>query len=238
MLIYKILSIISYILFIPTFVLSAIMLIIISVISLPLFYMVDKFFCRIIMATFFIWPEIRGSFPKDGTYIIMMNHSSFLDVFIFPLIPRGHYTGVSAAKNFKIPVFSTLIRRIQAIPIERKNLKAAIESIKKAEKVLKQYIQIGILQEGTRTLNGSLGPLKKGGFHMAINTETPIIPVGVSGAFYFKPKNRWWFRPGPITINIGNTLNPIIYSELGIDGLINKVGQSIKTLSEGIKEAE
>lgn len=238
MLIYKILSIISYILFIPTFVLSAIMLIIISVISLPLFYMVDKFFCRIIMATFFVWPEVRGAFPKDGTYIIMMNHSSFLDVFIFPLIPRGHYTGVSATKNFKIPVFSTLIRRIQAIPIERKNLKAAIESIKKAEKVLKQNIHIGILPEGTRTLNGSLGPLKKGGFHMAINTETSIIPVGVSGAFDFKPKNRWWFRPGPITINIGRAISPSIYSKLGIDGLINKVGQSIKTLSEGINEAE
>ena len=168
----------------------------------------------------------------------MMNHSSFLDVFIFPLIPRGHYTGVSATKNFKIPVFSTLIRRIQAIPIERKNLKAAIESIKKAEKVLKQNIHIGILPEGTRTLNGSLGPLKKGGFHMAINTGTSIIPVGVSGAFDFKPKNRWWFRPVPITINIGNAISPSIYSELGIDGLINKVGQAIKTLSGGTNEAE
>ena len=238
MLIYKILSIISYILFIPTFVLSAIMLIIISVISLPLFYMVDKFFCRIIMATFFIWPGIRGAFPKKGTYIIMMNHSSFLDVFIFPLIPRGHYTGVSATKNFKIPVFSTLIRRIQAIPIERKNLKAAIESIKKAEKVLKQNIHIGILPEGTRTLNGSLGPLKKGGFHMAINTGTSIIPVGVSGAFDFKPKNRWWFRPGPITINIGDAINPNIYGELGIDGLKNKVAEALKTLSGGTNEAE
>ena len=238
MLIYKILSIISYILFIPTFVLCAIMLIIISIISLPLFYMVDKFFCRIIMASFFIWPKIRGAFPKDGTYIIMMNHSSFLDVFIFPLIPRGHYTGVTSTNNFKIPIFSTLISRIQAIPIERKNLKAAIKSIKRAEKVLKQNIHIGILPEGTRTLSGSIGPLKKGGFHMAINTETSIIPVGISGAFDFKPKNRWWLRPGPITINIGTAINPNIYGELGIDGLINKVGQTIKTLSGGANEAE
>ena len=32
----------------------------------------------------------------------MMNHSSFLDVFIFPLIPRGSWTGVTAIENFKI----------------------------------------------------------------------------------------------------------------------------------------
>jgi 1-acyl-sn-glycerol-3-phosphate acyltransferase len=167
-----------------------------------------------------------------------MNHSSFLDVFIFPLIPKGRYTGLTAARNFKIPVFSTLIRRIQAIPIERKNLKAAIESIKKAEQVLKQNIHIGILPEGTRTLNGKIGPLKKGGFHMAINTATPIIPVGVSGAFSVKPKNRWWFRPGRITINIGDAINPKAYNNLGIDGLINKVEYALKILSGDKYEAK
>jgi len=160
-----------------------------------------------------------------------MNHSSFLDVFIFPLIPRGHYTGVTASKNFKIPVFSTLIRRIQAIPIERKNLKAAIESIKRAEKVLKQNIHIGILPEGTRTLSGRLGPLKKGGFHMAINTNTPIVPVGVAGAFKFKPKNRWWTMRVPIIINIGEAINIDTYNELGLDGLKNVVEKKLKQLS-------
>jgi len=66
MLIYKSLSIISYILFIPTFIFSAIILIVISFIYLPLFYVLDKLCCRLIMAAFFIWPEIRGSFPKEG----------------------------------------------------------------------------------------------------------------------------------------------------------------------------
>ena len=183
------------------------------------------------MAIFFVWPKIKGAFPEDGTYIIMMNHSSFLDVFIFPLIPRGQYTGVTATKNFRIPVFSTLIRRVQAIPIERNNLRAAIESINRAEEVLTQNIHIGILPEGTRTLNGRLGPLKKGGFHMAINTKTPIVPVGVSGAFNFKPKNRWWIRPTPITISVGDTIKANAYDELGIDGLKNVVEEKLKLLS-------
>ena len=166
-----------------------------------------------------------------GTYIIMMNHSSFIDVFIFPLIPRGPWTGITAAENFKIPLFSTIINRIQAIPIDRKNRETAIKSIKKAELVLKQDIHIGILPEGTRTINGKIQKFKKGGFHMAINTNTAIIPVGISGAYNFKPKNRWWMKPGSISINIGNPTNVSEYSELGVDGLKNKVEQAIKELS-------
>jgi len=231
MLIYKSLSIISYMLFIPTFVFSSIILIVVSFIYLPLFYVFDKLCCRLIMAAFFIWPKIRGSFPKHGTYIIMMNHSSFLDAFIFPLIPVGYYTGVTAARNFNIPVFSSLLRQIRAIPIQRKNLQAAIKSIERAEKVLKNNIHIGILPEGTRTLSGQIGPLKKGSFHMAINTNTPIVPVGVSGAFNFKPKNRWWTKPVPIVINIGEAINISTYDELGLRGLMGVVKEKLKKLS-------
>ena len=183
------------------------------------------------LSALLVLPKIKGEFPSEGTYIIMMNHSSFLDVFIFPLVPRGAWTGITAAENFKIPVFSTIIKRIQAIPIERKNRQAAFESIKQAENVLKQGIHIGILPEGTRTLDGKIKPLKKGGFHMAINTNTPIIPVGVSGAFEFKPKNRWWMKPCLVTVNIGDPISINDYTTLGVDGLSTKVEKLLKSLS-------
>ena len=104
--------------------------------------------------------------------------------------------------------------------------------------VLPGKVTVVFLSATNKLWPGKIGEMKKGGFHMAINTGISIIPVGVSGAFDFKPKNRWWFRPVPITINIGNAISPSIYSELGIDGLINKVGQAIKTLSGGTNEAE
>ena len=108
-----------------------------------------------------------------------------MDVFLFHLVPRGSYSGVTAVENFNYPVFSLLIRRLKAIPIERNNPRQAIQSIEKAERVLKDGIHIGILPEGSRTTTGKMLPLKKGGFHMAINTKTSIIPVGISGAFDF-----------------------------------------------------
>ena len=228
---YKILSLFLYVSGFLAFIFIAALLIISGFLFLPLFYKIDKLCCHIMLSALLVLPKIKGGFPSDGTYIIMMNHSSFLDVFIFPLVPRGAWTGITAAENFKIPVFSTIIKRIQAIPIERKNRQAAFESIKQAENVLKQGIHIGILPEGTRTLDGKIKPLKKGGFHMAINTNTPIIPVGISGAFEFKPKNRWWMKPGLVTVNIGDPISINDYTTLGVDGLSTKVKKIIKSLS-------
>ena len=228
---YKILSLFLYVSGFLAFIFIAALLIISGFLFLPLFYKIDKLCCHIMLSALLVLPKIKGGFPSDGTYIIMMNHSSFLDVFIFPLVPRGAWTGITAAENFKIPIFSTIIKRIQAIPIERKNRQAAFESIKQAENVLKQGIHIGILPEGTRTLDGKIKPLKKGGFHMAINTNTPIIPVGVSGAFDFKPKNRWWMKPSLVTVNIGDPISINDYTTLGVDGLSTKVEKLLKSLS-------
>ncbi|MDP6852945.1 MAG: lysophospholipid acyltransferase family protein [Candidatus Marinimicrobia bacterium] len=233
MLKYKLLSPVLYLAGFITFVVIAFLLVLTGLLYLPLFYKLDKLCCRVMMLSLCIWPKYSGKFPTEGTYIIMMNHSSFLDVFIFPLIPIGFYSGITAVENFKIPIFSMLIRRIQAIPIERKNRSAAIASIKRAEEVLAQNIHIGILPEGTRTLDGKLGEFKKGGFHMAINAKAPIVPVGVQGAFEFKPKDRWWMNPRKIEINIGNPTDPSAYETLGVDGLKSLIEKEIRELSGG-----
>jgi len=231
MLKYKLLSLFLYVNALFAFVCIALVLIIPSFVFLSLFYRSVKVCCRFMLFSLFLWPKIRGQFPAEGTYIIMMNHSSFIDVFLFPLIPRGAWTGITAAENFKIPLFSTIINRIQAISIDRKNRDTAIQSIKKAEVVLRRGIHIGILPEGTRTIDGKIHDFKKGGFHMAINAHAPIVPVGIVGAYDFKPKNRWWIRPQAISINIGVPTNVSEYSDLGVNGLKNKVELAIKELS-------
>ena len=237
MIFYKFLSLWLYVSCTIIFTLSACILITAGLLHLPLFYMIDKIFCRLILLSLGIWPKINGKFPNNGPYIIMMNHSSFIDVFIFPLIPKGPYTGITAIENFKYPIFSTLIRRIKAIPIERKNITSAIDSIKQAELVLNQGIHIGILPEGTRTKNGKLLNLKKGGFHMAINTNTAVVPVGISGAFKYKPKDRWWLNPCSISVNIGAATDINDYNDLGVNGLLFNVEKKLKILSGETNEA-
>ena len=232
MIIYKLFSIIFYLIAGPVFVLSSIVLLFIGLFYLPLFYSLSKFFCRLILLSFGAIIKISGSFPKKGTFIIMMNHSSFLDIFLFPLIVNGRWSGVTAIENFKYPILSLLLHRVNAIPIERDNIQSAINSISMAEAVLQKEIHIGILPEGSRTTNGTMLPFKKGPFHMAINTKTPILPIGVSGAFSCKPKNRWWIKPGLIAMKIGSPIYVDKYSSKNLDSLMSMVKNEIFLLQK------
>ena len=80
----------------------------------------------------------------------------------------------------------TILKRINAIPIHRFNHAKAIDALKTAESQIKQGYHIAIFPEGTRTITGKLNKFKKGGFHMAINTNTKILPIIVQGLYEIK----------------------------------------------------
>ena len=97
----------------------------------------------------------KGKFPDGGPFIIMSNHGSFIDTFVVPPSIKGEYTAIVAAKNFKLPLFSSLLRSLKAVPVKRGNKESAMRSIKFAEKVIhSDGCNMVILPEGTRTLDG------------------------------------------------------------------------------------
>ena len=177
------------------------------------------------------WVRRKNKIPKNGQYIIMMNHTSFADVF-FSIQPlRGKYTAILASFNFKIPIWSKMLRAFKAIPVYRKNKIKAIAAIKQAEHIIKDLgYHIVIFPEGTRTTDGKLQDFKKGGFHMAINTQTPIIPVAVKGGFRYKPKNRWYIKPSIIDIEVGDPIEVKDYSIDDVDLLLSKTHSEFQKL--------
>ena len=198
-------------------------------------------FCKFMIIVFGCKLKVYGDFPKNETFVIMANHVSFLDVFAIPSIfpNTKKFSAISASKNFKIPVFSTFLKKLKVISIDRKNRKQAIQGVQQAEKLLMDNYDIVILPEGTRTLTGNLGPFKKGGFHMAYNTKIPIVPIGCIGAFEFKPKNRWTVSsPRTITVNFGDPMDSASYDQLGVEGLLRKTEEEIKRLTNGKFEDE
>ena len=173
--------------------------------------------------------SIEGTFPKGGPYIIMFNHTSFIDAFIFPAIVKGKYTGVTAKENFKIPVFSQILKRYNIIPIDRQNIKTAIGSLKEAEKYLEKGFHLGLLPEGSRSDNGALKPFKKGGFHLALQSKKSILPIGIKGAFEYKSKLTCKLQPGKVVVKIGEPL-PSTENET-IESLLEKTYKTISHLS-------
>jgi len=181
-----------------------------------LLYKYARFLSNGIFWCFNIKREIIGEFPNDGPYILMHNHTSFLDLFFLPTVIKGKYTGVVAAKNFKIPLIGSVLHRLNAIPIHRFNHAKAIKAIQVAEQKIQEGYHIAIFPEGTRTIDGKLNKFKKGGFHMASNTKTKILPVVIKGLYEIKPKTRWTIYPGVATMII---LDPIDISNKSVDEL-------------------
>ena len=180
-------------------------------------------FCKLMIWIFRCEIRVYGTFPSnEETFVIMANHASFLDVFAIPAAfsDNKNFSAVAASKNFKIPIYATFLRRMKVVSIDRSNREQAIAGIKKAEKILQEGFHITILPEGTRTANGELGIFKKGGFHLAIDTQAEILPIVTKGLFDIKPRNRWTIKPGVIKVYIGK---PITSKNKEVNTLLNEV---------------
>ena len=84
-----------------------------------------------------------------------------------------------------------------------------------------------ISPEGSRSKTGALGPLKKGGFHLAKNAGTPIVPIAISGTVQvLKPGTISMAYDVPVHVEIGA---PIEVADKSIDELMNEVRTFLET---------
>ena len=107
---------------------------------------------------------------------------------------------MATIETFRYPIFGLILKKYGIIPIVRQKIRKAIASLKDAEEAIKQGTSFLISPEGTRTLNGEIGPFKKGPFHLAVNTNATIVPIALKGGFRAKRKNDWRLHPGVLTV--------------------------------------
>jgi 1-acyl-sn-glycerol-3-phosphate acyltransferase len=115
--------------------------------------------------------------------------------------------------------------RVGMIPINRKSGRKALESLKKAGKLIRERdeFSIAVLPEGTRTLNGKLSKFKKGGFLLAIESGLDILPVIQVGSFKIKRKGKKLIKPGRVKLVFESPISVKGYTRKNIDELMNRV---------------
>jgi 1-acyl-sn-glycerol-3-phosphate acyltransferase len=133
-------------------------------------------------------------------FIYMMNHNSNLDApAVFMVLP-GPVRVLGKKELFRLPVLATAMKMGGFVPVDRSNREAAIESARSAARIAAAGASFLIAPEGTRSRTGALLPFKKGGFHIAIDSEVPILPITVVGAFELMPPGSYGIKPGVIEI--------------------------------------
>lgn len=192
-----------------------------------------RFFSRYILLSSGTVLRVKGKhrLKRPEGYILMPNHQSILDVFILGAVVYRYMTGLGAAYQFKLPFWGTVLRRWGIIPIPRKNLKKAIESIDMAREKLKRGIPVMVAPEGTRTVDGRIGEFKKGPFHLSLQSRADIIPMLIQGAYEVKPMMDWRLRPGVVRVEIGDVIPYEEYRGMSVEELRNHVRDRLRKMA-------
>ncbi|CAN5758680.1 hypothetical protein BH23GEM11_BH23GEM11_21380 [soil metagenome] len=83
----------------------------------------------------------------------------------------------------------------------------AVRSLNEAgARIRNERLNVILFPEGTRSADGHLLPFKKGAFVLALQTQVPILPVGVSGSRAVMGKDSFRIRPGVITVRLGEPI--------------------------------
>ena len=137
----------------------------------------------------------RENIPSGRSVIFMANHQSYVDVPSLFFLP-GQFKWMADDGLFRIPVFGWAMWMAGYIPVRRGNAREGVRALLRARQVLTEGISIFIFPEGTRSHTGVLGRFQTGGFRLAAQTATPIVPVVITGTRQLLPRGAWAFRWG------------------------------------------
>lgn len=157
------------------------------------------------------WPKTKGSLPKEGTFVVAINHGTFLDYFFVALLMgfKKQWAVVYGNNLEKYPVLGDFLKRY-GIGVDRNDLASRVTASDTMKEALAHGKRIVIFPEGTRKRSHQKTTLLEflnGAFTVAVDGEVPVVPIVISGAHEFScPDKPLPFSPCSIYVSF---LEPI-----------------------------
>jgi 1-acyl-sn-glycerol-3-phosphate acyltransferase len=125
--------------------------------------------------------EVSGAGAIDPAvaYVILANHPAPEALLGLPASLPVVWRMVMRADLARIPIFGYMARLGGQVMLDLRTTEAAIASLAAARPLLARGVSVIVFPEGMRTTSGPLRPLKRGGFHLAVATGAPILPVRI-----------------------------------------------------------
>jgi len=139
--------------------------------------------------------------------ILLSKHQSAWETIVYPYLFPKTLCFVSKRELLWLPFFGWALASLKMITINRGDREVARVAVAvqgRERLALGQWI--AIFPEGTRTPVGSYRPYRKGGFRLAIATNTDIIPVAQNAGNVW-PRNSFRKYPGLVTVSIGPAIS-------------------------------
>lgn len=142
--------------------------------------------------------KIEGleNIPQKTNFIIVANHSSFLDpLAVMAAVPKKIHC-ISLRYLYKIFWLRWFLSRVEAVP-------SGGASSEKALHLLAENKIVGLFPEGGVSRDGKLKEFKRGMALLAIKTGRPIVPCAIIGAYDALPLGTRFPKFRPIKVKIG-----------------------------------
>ncbi len=194
-----------------------------------LFGWVSRTYSRIVLLLFGVTLETRGlpRIDPSAPYVFMSNHVSHIDSIALAMsLPRPMHW-VFKKELSKVPVLGWVLLSLGQVMVDRKDALQARGALYEAAKGLAGNNSIMIYPEGTRSKDGRLQPLKKGGFFIAVHAGLPIVPVRVSGSHDIVPSGSVRVRPGHVVVDLFDPIPTAGKSDADIPDLMARVRKTL-----------
>lgn len=167
--------------------------------------------------------EGQENVPKEGSYILYANHTSFLDgpviaaslphrrtlqLFYFVFIPY-YFRPFVKSKRLR-----NLVKMSRLIPFDFST--HFLESLRSCYYVLQRGAGLCFFPEGLRSSTGKIGKFKQGFGILAKETGAKLVPVAIEGAHEAWPSTEKYPKPHPIRVRFGK---PFLPEDLEKEGL-------------------
>jgi 1-acyl-sn-glycerol-3-phosphate acyltransferase len=134
--------------------------------------------------------EGQEHIPRDRACVYMSNHQSHFDIPILYAVFPSTLRMVAKAELFRVPIFGRALRNAGFVSVDRSGDRGqAVAAMRSCADALAKGINIWLAPEGTRSPDGRLGKLKKGGFMLARDAGADIVPIAIDGSRTILPKN-------------------------------------------------
>jgi 1-acyl-sn-glycerol-3-phosphate acyltransferase len=131
----------------------------------------------------------------DTAYVIVANHTSYADMFPLASGLKIPFRPLGKVELKNIPVLG-FIFRLTLVFVDRSNAESRRKSLIEMRKILDEKISVVIFPEGTRNRTGK--PLKDfydGAFRLAIETQTPVLPVVFCNCLHMWNNDEFLLHP-------------------------------------------
>lgn len=200
-----------------------------------LFLWVSKNYSRIALFALGVKVSCRGLENIDirKPYVFMSNHVSHADSPALASVIPHPLHWVFKKELSKIPVFGWVLLAGGQIMVDRSDPEGSKAALERALSGLSGNNSVMIYPEGTRSRDGNLQSLKKGGFWMAMHAGLPIVPVRVSGTREIVAAGTLRIRPGNVVVEVFPPIPTEGKTAADIQALMRQVREAMLSGTQG-----